>query len=179
MITRSGSVITDVIRFWETVKFRLISLFFLIAVFSAGFAIFINTRPELPINFEHRMDERTNGQVFLYSYDLNRQFETKLSGSENSPWLHSSANPPISAARAIRTAIVEREKLVQDSKNLEWHFKSASLVPYNGKAGDWYWLVTFNSQSVGAALSSGYDFELRVVVLMDGTVVQPKINDEY
>ena len=160
-------------------KFRLITPFVLIAVFAAGLAIFMNTRPELPINFEHRMSERTNGQITLYSYALDRKFETELSGSENSPWLQSSANPPISAARAIRTAIVEREKLVQDSKNLEWHFESASLVPYNGKSGDWYWLVTFNSRSVGATLSSGHNFELRVVILMDGTVVQPKIQGEY
>ncbi len=94
---------------------------------------------------------------------------------ENSPvWQEDADNPPLSARKAMQLADKTMEPLVgADNFTLQ----SAQLVRadrFNSDhKGKWYWLLHYGpatSDPTGSRLD-----HLRLVVLMDGTVVAPSV----
>ena len=91
---------------------------------------------------------------------------------EASPeWKKGTDNPPLSAQKAIEHADKKKATLVKDGKDFQWRLESASLIPA-GK-GRWYWLVKYSQIVRGGGLS-GSPRTLRLVVLMNGMVIEPK-----
>jgi hypothetical protein len=110
------------------------------------------------------------------SYAFSKQYIVSITSEtlEKSPtWKEDDENPPLPARKAIRLANKMKDSLVKDSKDYKWKLQSASLQPSD--AGKWYWLVHYDAEFQGAG-STGVPDHLRLVVLMDGTVVKPVTN---
>ena len=90
-------------------------------------------------------------------------------------WSEIELNPPVSGRRAIRLADKVREKLVKDIEGFKWRLDSARLSPwgYESPTGHWFWEVVYWAQPQSDYV--GPHTELRVVVLMDGAVVEPQL----
>ena len=125
--------------------------------------------PKSSMTFDHRM---TGGSPTLMSYAAETKFSVSVPESLDPKWNHNQLNPPLSARDAIALAIEKRKSLVDARPRFEWELQHASLCPADVANGQWYWLVEFHEQFMGA--SSGYPANLRLVVLMDGTVVEPE-----
>jgi hypothetical protein len=107
------------------------------------------------------------------SYAFGKQYAVTISREalENSPaWKDDVDNPPLSARKAIKLAEELKNALVKDSKEYKWKLVSAELHP-----GDkWFWLINYEAKfQLGD--SSGIPNNLRLVVLMDGTVIKPEV----
>jgi hypothetical protein len=86
-------------------------------------------------------------------------------------WRTEAVNPPVSPKRAIGLANEMRKALVKDTARFKWRFVSAKLVR-DTESERWYWKIGFEAR-VRAAEPPDYPQELELVVLMDGTAVQP------
>jgi hypothetical protein len=94
----------------------------------------------------------------------------------SSDWSETDDNPPLSARRAIALAEAALPTFLKDIH--EWertdarYLSSVSLVPLGGKK--WSWKVDYRwLPRVGS--SRGTPLTFCVFVLMDGTVVKPKV----
>ncbi|MEQ8790412.1 MAG: hypothetical protein RIC55_29220 [Pirellulaceae bacterium] len=115
-----------------------------------------------------------DGPTGIYSYDLDTQFLVELPRPPVGPiWKMGEPNPPLSVRDAIAQAVKLRNKLVHDEKNCVWGLKGALLTPWDAENGYWYWEVEFEQQILVGG-STGIPANLRLVVLMDGTVVKVK-----
>jgi hypothetical protein len=88
-------------------------------------------------------------------------------------WKNDAPNPPFSAKAAIRLATDLKQKLVKDSKTYTWRFESAKLCR-DQYADRWYWTIQFETRFRPGAPPDAIN-ELDLVVLMDGTVIQPVV----
>ncbi len=112
----------------------------------------------------------------LSSYAFSKRYDVTISGDalEKSPaWKDDAENPPLSARKAIKLANEMKDSLVKDSKDFKWTLQSASLEPAGD--GKWYWLVHYDAVFQGS--STGIPNRLRLVILMDGTVIKPVVRD--
>jgi hypothetical protein len=110
----------------------------------------------------------------IYSYTLDKCYTVTVprEALKASPaWDVEQENPPLSARKAIKLANGKKGKLVRDSKDWKWNFSSASLQ--QGDEDQWYWLVSYEAWPKKGGLEGVAPF-LRLVVLMDGTVIEPK-----
>lgn len=110
------------------------------------------------------------------SYAFSKQYIVSITSEalEKSPtWKEDDENPPLPARKAIRLANKMKDSLVKDSKDYKWKLQSASLHPSG--AGKWYWLVHYDAEYQGSG-STGVPSHLRLVVLMDGTIIKPVVN---
>jgi hypothetical protein len=113
--------------------------------------------------------------ISIGSYTADRQLAVSITNAAllaSPPWDGKAENPPLSARKAIALASTKKDKLVKDSEDWKWHLESASLRPSD--EGRWFWLVSFVAYPQRAMLA-GVPPTLRLVVLMDGTVVEPKV----
>lgn len=111
------------------------------------------------------------------SYAFSKKYNVSVTSDalEKSPtWKEDDENPPLPARKAIRLANEMKDSLVTDSKDFKWKLQNASLQPAD--AGKWYWLVHYDAEFQGG--STGRPDNLRLVVLMDGTVIKPVIKDQ-
>jgi len=86
-------------------------------------------------------------------------------------WKDDAENPPLSARKAIRLADQLKSKLADDTDKWKWDRETASLVEW--VPGRWYWLVSYEGRPTDG-IASGNMPRVQLVVLMDGTVVEPK-----
>jgi len=115
-------------------------------------------------------------EMRLYSYAFSKQYVVTISDDalQKSPaWAEEAENPPVSARKAIKLADGMKDSLVKDSKDFKWTLRSASLQPAG--AGKWFWLVYYEAEFQG--VSTGIPNYLRLVVLMDGTVIKPDVKE--
>ena len=133
----------------------------------------MNLMPKSSMSFDHQF---AGGSPTLYSYTAGKKYSVAVPDSLGPRWENNHLNPPLSARDAIALAIEKRESLVDARPNFEWELQSAALCPADVANGQWYWLVVFQEQFQG--FSSGYPAHLRLVVLMDGTVVEPEIEPD-
>jgi len=111
----------------------------------------------------------------MISYVLNQKFVVELPETPRGPtWSKDMKSPPLSAADAIRTAIKKRKELISDSEHLEWGLAKASLIPWKFEDGHWYWEIV-SELHVKHGGSSGPPVDLRLVVLMDGTIADTEV----
>jgi hypothetical protein len=88
-------------------------------------------------------------------------------------WKKDAENPPLSARKALELANAKKDALVKDGKDYAWYLDSLSLHP--GGDDKWYWLAHYLVRHKQD--STGPGTWLRLMVLMDGTVVEPKATD--
>ncbi len=91
-------------------------------------------------------------------------------------WENDSANPPLTAIEAINAGLRKQRELFPDNDRQTWQLTGAKLTPWDASKGYWYWELTFDWKPV-LGNRSGIVDELRLAVLMDGTVVEPDIKD--
>ena len=86
----------------------------------------------------------------------------------NTPiWSNDDDNPPLSAKRAREIATRKMAVMTKGLEHFNWRLTSLSLE----RIGDgWFWLVTYTSPPTDTARA----LPIRIVVLMDGSVVEPK-----
>jgi hypothetical protein len=111
------------------------------------------------------------------SYAFSKQYIVSISRAalEKAPsWKDDADNPPLSAKKAIKLANEMKDSLVKDTEDFKWKLESAALKPAGD--GKWYWLVHYDA--VFQSAPTGQPNHLRLVVLMDGTVIKPVIKDD-
>jgi hypothetical protein len=116
-----------------------------------------------------------SGELTYYSYALDTCYIVTVpekAWKASPSWDGDQENPPLSARKAINLANKLKDKLVKDSDDWVWKFDSADLR--QGYQDRWYWLVSYEGHFEKGALD-GVPPTLRLVVLMDGTVVQPRL----
>ncbi len=96
---------------------------------------------------------------------------TQRALDESPGWDDKAENPPLSAKKALKLATDMKNSLVKDSDKLKWQLESLSLKPLPD--GKWYWLANYEARNQGHI--EGRPESLRLVVLMDGTAIQPEV----
>ena len=104
--------------------------------------------------------------------------ETLVSTKEMSAslWRGEDEHPPLTPRKAIKLAKDEVKRLSPklDLKKSELVFSKLCLEPHGPSEQSWVWVVEFG-RIEGAAIDYGETW--RVVVLMTGEVITPKIRD--
>lgn len=72
-------------------------------------------------------------------------------------------------ADKLRLQLVQDGKLPDGIHDGLWLIEAAELTPFDEQRGQWFWLIRFEY----SMSQPGPPNELLVVVLMDGTVIQP------
>jgi len=85
--------------------------------------------------------------------------------------LEKDADPPLSAATAIAKA-TKFMATIKTKEGLWWEFKELALVKLEG----WMWQARYRLTKQG--IMSGTWPDMPCWILMDGTVIQPKITDD-
>jgi hypothetical protein len=87
-------------------------------------------------------------------------------------WSAEAENPPLSAQNALRLANESKAKLVRDTKDWKWKLESILLRPHHDDR--WYWVMEYEQRPRTGGIQGVPRF-LKLAVLMDGTVVEPKV----
>jgi hypothetical protein len=113
--------------------------------------------------------------VSFWSYAFGKCYSVAVTQAalDKAPvWKDDSDNPPVAARKAMRLADRLKDKLVKDNDKYRWKREEAALQ--EAGEGQWYWVVSYKAVYRGRC-SSGVAPFLHLVVLMDGTVVEPKV----
>ncbi|QJX00277.1 hypothetical protein [Frigoriglobus tundricola] len=86
-------------------------------------------------------------------------------------WKDDADTPPLSARKAMKLAAAMKDKLVRNPDGGHWELVSMSLV--EARAGQWFWQANYEWLKDGVFTGAGRP-HLRLVVLMDGTVIEPE-----
>ena len=134
----------------------------------------------------------TSGHLEL-SFAFDKMYESEITPemlAKSPSWDAKTDNPPLPAGKAIRLANALKNKLVKDSKDFKWYLASVTLENSNRWSGSdagtkWWWSINYEaSQREGGdtappklgPLNMGFINHFDIIVLMDGTVVEPKIS---
>ena len=121
------------------------------------------------------LNGRMHGHVSYFHLKKKVSVEvTELAVDKTPSWLENSENPPLSAKQAIQKASKFKDTIVVDTKDEKWVLRDAALCPFHGEK--WYWLIRFEAEPFAASFS-GVPHDLKLAVLMDGTVVKPEVVD--
>lgn len=99
-------------------------------------------------------------------------------------WKEDADHPPLPARKAIRLARDFQRKSVTARKDHTWKFESAKLLLVDVKANQWIWVIRFEEWPDEPQIENGVGVggmmgEFEVVILMDGTVVQPETTEVH
>jgi hypothetical protein len=114
-----------------------------------------------------------------WSYAVNKIYVVTVTRGalKKSPtWTPDAENSPLSAGRAIKLANEMKDSLVKDSNGYKWKLRDVSLSPDDYEGGKWFWVISYEAsfhKEGFIVYSSGTQPFLRLVVLMDGTVIKP------
>ncbi len=114
--------------------------------------------------------QRITSHVFSTQYVIEIKDKDLMASPD---WSANDENPPLSARKAISIATKLKGKLIKDTDDIKWTIGQASLVP--AKDSKWYWLIYFDP--VPQRPFSGNIQSLRLVVLMDGTAIEPIVRN--
>jgi hypothetical protein len=119
---------------------------------------------------------RCQAQQF-YSYNGDIQFGVTIRDADiaKAPhWNADAENPPLSPRKALKLANVVKERLVKNDESYKWHLHSIQLTPTDERQEDWFWMVWYEATYLKGD-SRGLSPNLRLAVLMDGTVPEPTV----
>lgn len=129
---------------------------------------------DAPINFGAT---DTGGARWIYSQTNEKHFGVRVPKKPKGPiWPADEDQPPLSATRAIQHAIKKRAELIPDDDDFVWGVATASLVPWNATDGYWYWEINFE-RCPRDGVDTNSEENLRLVILMDGTVIEPRVEN--
>ena len=95
---------------------------------------------------------------------------------DDSPaWDANDENPPLSARKAMAAANAVVAKLEPDTKSWKRRLEGLFLCQ-DGESNKWYWRVEYRWDPPPGTALGGLAPYMTIVVLMDGTVVQPIID---
>jgi hypothetical protein len=109
----------------------------------------------------------------LCSYAFGKQFAIAVPerALQKTPkWEKGAPNPPLAARKAMDIANQAKVRLIPDDSKGPLLFKRASLVPL---AGTWTWNIEYEARDRGTPPAN-----LLLVVLMDGTLVEPIVSPD-
>ena len=115
-----------------------------------------------------------------YCYLLKKRYAFAVSHNiyeSMTAWnIESKGPPPVSPQQAFKVA-KERLSRIEIPKGYFWTFDQAALQPVNGffQDGKWIWKVSFRFTRDG--FSSGPPTMMDFLVSMDGTLIEPIIDD--
>jgi hypothetical protein len=128
--------------------------------------------------------------VVVPSYAFGKRYSSEIPNEtlEKSPsWNMQSDSPPLAPGKAIRLANVLRAKLVKDSARFKWRCVSATLdfslawlcaddAVMRDKC---WWQIRYEAHGPeGGEIGEIYqNHHLIIIVLMNGTVIEPKVSD--
>lgn len=104
-----------------------------------------------------------------YSYAHGKRFAVTVTDEavmKAPAWKVDADDPPLAARKAMKIANEALPRLLPDAKKGEFKFRELSLCPHSDKG--WYWEVLYCGNSF-----TGIAPAIRIVVLMDGSVVEP------
>jgi hypothetical protein len=157
-------------------RYSLAALLLVVAGVAVALKIYQNLNPPpvypLPI---------FGGSTTFFSYAFGFTYSVEVSEQtiDRAPlWDRRSQNPPLSVNEAMVRAERFRQRLLREGKLLDnvssdggWYLEGAELTPFDPERGHWYWLVRYQY----GMSQTGPPHELRLVVLMDGTVVETNV----
>ena len=114
------------------------------------------------------------------TYDGDKWFSLTITDQalEKSPrWPETSETPPLSPCKAIGLAAKTQQKFLSDAGT--WKIIAVELVPYRNIRGCWLWMVVFEGSPRTSKVGEDRPTDPRrfaVAVLMDGTVVEPRVS---
>jgi hypothetical protein len=111
----------------------------------------------------------------ISSRAFGKSYVSRITGAHfaRSPkWEDDAENPPLSAKKARDLAEKMKDSLVKDSKKWKWHLPSLELCHMFAR---WFWVAKYHATFQGAY--SGPPQTLYIVVMMDGTVIQPDVTE--
>lgn len=118
------------------------------------------------------------GEHRYASYAFGKKYVSTITNDalENSPkWEQTDENPPVSVRAAIKLADAKRAELVKDRENYKWRRKHAKLI-FEDDDGSCYWQIHYEAEFQGSLI--GIPPYVDVYILMDGTVLDPKMSDD-
>jgi hypothetical protein len=118
------------------------------------------------------------GFVDYISHAYGKRYEVTVPNAllEKTPkWDGADENPPLSAKKALEAANKMKDSLVSDTKGIKWVLESLALAPSAGAR--WYWTATYRAACAPGYGASGPPITLTLVILMNGTAIQPKVSD--
>ena len=118
--------------------------------------------------------EDTGADIEIVSRGIDNEYHVVIREADikKTPgWKADAENPPVSARKSIALATRLRKSLLPDSKKYKWRLVSAELNPY-WLPERWYWVVEFEGNRTDVSNETGLAPQLRVVILMDGTVLK-------
>ena len=160
-----------------SLRYSLAALMLAVTLISMGLATYryLNPPPSysLPV-FKGRRTFFSNSGGRTFKIEVTEEMLAHLP-----KWDRHRDNPPLSASEAtmkadqVRRRLIEQEKITDQSlyEGGAWRLMAAELTPLDDDLGLWYWLVRFEY----VVSSPEPPDELRLVVLMDGSVLEPTL----
>jgi hypothetical protein len=158
-------------------RYSLATLLTTVTLISVGLATYRYLNPPPPYSLRAYKGRKT-----FFSQFLGRIYKIEVTEdllARSPKWDRCTANPPLSANEATIKADRVRMRLIAEGKvgdespygGGSWFLMAAELTPLNDDLGLWYWVVRFEC----VVSSPDPPDELRLVVLMDGSVLEPTI----
>jgi hypothetical protein len=122
------------------------------------------------------LGHQVSADVEIYNYVDGKTIAVKVDTKRllaTPSWKKDEANPPVCAKRAIGIAQEIKKALIKSPGRFQWRLVSAKLVR-DRECERWYWKIEFEGR-LPPSEPPDFPKELDVVVLMDGTAVQPVV----
>lgn len=124
-------------------------------------------------------DEAVAAKFSSQAFGIKYKVTVTPSALHRTPDWDNAENPPISAKKAATLATAMKDSLVNESRDVNWELKSLGLVKVQQK---WLWTVRFeakNEMPLADPIREASTWReiqyLMLVVLMDGTVIRPTV----
>ena len=143
-------------------------------------AITLSLWPRSPISLPHQIGD---DQTHIFTYLNRKPAQIVLPALCGPVWNSGQRNPPLSVSTALDFAAKKRHDIQPDTDDWNWILDATELVPWEAVSGHWYWKFTFakihrtSDGDMMVAGHSGPPTEFVLVVLMDGTIIEPDYID--
>jgi hypothetical protein len=114
----------------------------------------------------YSLASKAQGKVFTFKFTREQLLKTPV-------WKLQDDFPPLSPRKAEKAATAKFQKLIKNAK--DWNCDGIALEnPFMDEGNRWIYLVVF---SPPIALNFVESDSIQIIVLMDGTVVEPIVTD--
>jgi hypothetical protein len=110
----------------------------------------------------------------ISSYAERKRFDFEVTREQllKTPlWRLKKDSPPLSPRKADKAATTKLRKLLKDTKGWE---RDRICLQDMGDGIHWIYVIEFSQRGIYGGLPP----DLKIIVLMDGTVIEPKITDD-
>jgi hypothetical protein len=132
--------------------------------------------PVINVPFNQKMTALGGIDEFT-TYALGKRYTSKITEADLvlcPKWNQDAEGPPISARKALGLATKMKDSLVKDGQRYNWLLASLELKPT--RLGQWVWVARYRPIFWFGYVATDQN-QLAIVVMMDGTVIKPKVSD--